>query len=149
MTGPLKNPKHERFAQELAKGKTQIESYVKAGFKPNDSAAARLFGNVRIRERVADLQARVAKRTEITVAGITQKLLNIARKGEALKEAPGLSVARAALMDAAKLNGLAPERHEFTGKNGGPIEYANLSDEELEARIEALKKPNGSVATTH
>jgi phage terminase small subunit len=31
----LSNPKHERFAQELAKGKTADEAYQLAGCKPN------------------------------------------------------------------------------------------------------------------
>ena len=35
------------------------------------------------------------------------------------------------------------ERHEHTGKGGGPIETRNLSDEELDKRIEALSKKRG------
>ena len=31
----LENQRHERFAQELAKGKTATEAYVLAGYKPN------------------------------------------------------------------------------------------------------------------
>jgi phage terminase small subunit len=106
----LENPKHERFAQELAKGKTQVEAYEDAGYEPHDSAAARLFGNVRIAARVAEIQERAAIRTEVTVASITKRLLAIADKGETSTEAPLLSVARASLMDAAKLNGLVVDR---------------------------------------
>lgn len=40
-------------------------------------------------------------------------------------------------------------RTEHTGKDGGPIEYANLSDEEIEARIAALQADHGSGDTTH
>jgi phage terminase small subunit len=32
----LDNPKHERFAQELAKGKSQVEAYAEAGYKPSE-----------------------------------------------------------------------------------------------------------------
>lgn len=102
----LTNSRHERFAQELAKGKSQSEAYEAAGYNPSRSAAARLAADVNICERVASIQDRAAIRAEITVAEITARLLNIATKGESSTEAPMLSVARASLMDAAKLNGL-------------------------------------------
>jgi hypothetical protein len=118
----LSNPKHERFAQGLAKGLTQVEAYEEAGYKPDTGAAARLSVNVSLKARVAELQERAAIRTEITVASITERLLAIAMKGEAGTDAPLLSVARASLMDAAKLNGLVVDKAELAGKNGGPFE---------------------------
>lgn len=108
----LSNARHERFAQELAKGKTQIEAYTEAGYKPDDGAAARLSGNIRIKARTAEILDRAALRVEITVASVTERLLAIATKGEASTDAPMLSVARASLMDAAKLNGLVVEKSE-------------------------------------
>ena len=33
--GPLLNSKHERFAQELAEGKSMNEAYEAAGYKPS------------------------------------------------------------------------------------------------------------------
>lgn len=33
--------------------------------------------------------------------------------------------------------------HELTGRNGGPIEYANLSEDEVNARIAALEAGDG------
>lgn len=119
--GVLSNPKHERFAQGLAKGETQVEAYEKAGFKPHDSAAARLSGNVRVQERVAEIQGKAAKRTEISVASITERLLAIAAKGEGSSDAPMLGVARASLMDAAKLNGLVIDKAALSGPDGGAI----------------------------
>ncbi len=35
------------------------------------------------------------------------------------------------------------EKHEHTGKDGGPIEYSNLTDEELDASIARLAKELG------
>ena len=50
----LKNPRHERFAQRLAEGMTQVEAYTGAGYRGRpESHAARLAGR-------ADVQARVA-----------------------------------------------------------------------------------------
>lgn len=117
----LSNAKHERFAQSLAKGMTATEAYAEAGYAPNDGNAARLKGNDRIGKRVSEIQERAAVRVEISVASITERLLAIAAKAEAKDEAPMLSVARASLMDAAKLNGLVVEKAEHSGPNGGPI----------------------------
>lgn len=111
----LPNTRHERFAQELAKGKSQSEAYADAGYRPSRSAASRLAEDVNICARVAEIQERAATRAEISVASITERLLNIAMKGEASNEAAMLQAARASLMDAAKLNGLVVEKSEFSG----------------------------------
>lgn len=113
----LSNPRWERLAQELAKGKSATEAYVAAGYKESRSAASRLSTNVSVKARVSELTERAAARTEISVASITEGLLRIALKGEALKEASGLAVARAAMMDAAKLNGLIVDRSENLNVN--------------------------------
>lgn len=106
----LKNAKHERFAQGLAKQLTADDAYTAAGFRANRGNAARLKANESIQARVAELLNRSAERTVITVASITERLLSIATKAEISADAPLLSVARAALMDAAKLNGLVVEK---------------------------------------
>ncbi|MGA0601446.1 hypothetical protein ACO2Q3_12150 [Caulobacter sp. KR2-114] len=48
----------------------------------------------------------------LTLARVTEALLRLAAKNEALESAAGYSAARAALMDAARLNGLLVERAE-------------------------------------
>jgi len=106
----LKNAKHERFAQGLAKGQSADEAYEQAGYKADRGNASRMTTNDSISARVAELQNKAAERTGITVASITERLLSIAAKGEGSSDAPMLSVARAALMDAAKLNGLVVEK---------------------------------------
>lgn len=118
----LTNAKHERFAQELAKGKTADEAYQEAGYAENRHNASRLKTNEHIGARVAELLEGAAARTEITVASITKRLLDIATVGEKSTEAPLLAVARASLMDAAKLNGLVVEKREHSGPDGGPME---------------------------
>lgn len=108
----LDSAKHERFAQELAKGSTQEEAYRAAGYRGDRTAACRLATNVNVIRRVAEIQERAAIRAEISVAELTARLLNIAAKGEATDDAPMLSVARASLMDAAKLNGLVVDKRQ-------------------------------------
>jgi phage terminase small subunit len=106
----LSNPKHERFAQELAKGKTQTEADEAAGYRGDRTAASRLSTNGNVCERVAEIQERAAIRTEITIAGLTERLIRLADKGEALQDASGFQVSRASVMDAAKLNGLIVDK---------------------------------------
>ena len=110
--GALANAKHERFAQGLAKGLTQISAYVEAGYGRSEGAASRLSRNVKIEARVAEIQERGALRAEVTVATLTADLLRLRDAGEALKDAAGLSVARNSVMDIAKLNGLVIEKSQ-------------------------------------
>jgi phage terminase small subunit len=135
----LPNPRHESFAQALAKGKTADEAYALAGYRPHRSNASRMSANDSVRARVEELQSRVAERTVITAASITERLLNIAAKAEASNDAPMLSVARASLMDAAKLNGLVVDKHKHSGAIG-TYDLSKMSDDELD-RLEAILGP--------
>jgi len=56
---PTNNPKHEAFAQCMARGMTQKEAYVGAGYSPNGAAqgaGALLRLNPWIKDRVAEIQ---------------------------------------------------------------------------------------------
>lgn len=121
----LKNARHEKFAQELAKGKSQVDAYAAAGFKPNRSHAARLVANGNISARVEELKEKAAEKAVITIESLTDRLLKIAEKGENKEDAPMLSVARASLMDAAKLNGLIIDRSKMG------FDLSGLTEEEL------------------
>lgn len=63
----LSDPKHEAFAQALAKGKNQSDAYVAAGYKAKGASikvnASRLLTNANIEARVRELQAIAAKKT--------------------------------------------------------------------------------------
>jgi len=111
----LANVKHERFAQEVARGASSREAYGLAGFNTTsdaaiDANASRLLSTDKVKARVQEILGRAAVRAEISVAGLTERLMKIVEKGEASDEAPLLSVARAAIMDAAKLNGMVTDK---------------------------------------
>jgi phage terminase small subunit len=78
MSGPLKNARHERFAQELAKGKAQHDAFATAGFGAKGNAAranaSRLLTDANVSARVAELKARAAEKVIVTVADIAQQL---------------------------------------------------------------------------
>ena len=117
--GALSNPKHERFAQLLAKGLSAAEAYVEAGYAANDGNAIRLKGNERVRDRVSEILDRAAVRAEITLASATSHLLELARMAKDLGDAAGIQASRASMMDAAKLNGLVVDKSEQTVRTLG------------------------------
>lgn len=73
--GVLSNPKHERFAQELAKGKTATEAYVLVGYKDNDGNASKLAAKVQ--DRVKELTGKAAEKAGITIERVLTELAKI------------------------------------------------------------------------
>ena len=105
----LKNPRHERVARLVAAGEPPVEACAEAGYVNAAAAARRLAADRRVQARVTEL-ADPAASMEMTLPAVTRRLMEIAGKGEAGGQAAGLSVARAAVMDAAKLNGLVVDK---------------------------------------
>ena len=72
----LENARHERFAQGLAKGKTQEQAYIDAGYSENGArvSASQLLTNPNVAARVAELQERAAMRVELTLADIIAEI---------------------------------------------------------------------------
>jgi len=91
----LSNPKHERFAQELAKGKSADESYALAGFSPNRGNASVLKHKQNILDRVTEIlderesihaqaTAEAIKSTALTKAWVIETLMdNVAKAMQA------------------------------------------------------------------
>jgi hypothetical protein len=150
MSGPLKNARQERFCQELAKGKSQLDAYESAGYKPDRGAATRLSANVSVAARVAELKSRIAEKvtekTSIDAAWVLTKAAEL--HARALKEKQ-LSVAKGALDLIGKHVDVQAFREQV--QHSGLIEYKNLSDEEIAARIAAHEaaRANGDKHTTH
>jgi len=70
----LKNPKHERFAQQLAQGKTADEAYQLAGYRENRGNAARMKANDSIVSRVAEIQGKGADKAELSVERVLREI---------------------------------------------------------------------------
>lgn len=114
----LLNPRHERFAQELAKGKTADEAYISAGFNEHRGNAARLRANEDIQGRLKELLERGAKRAEITKERLTEMYLSDREKARELGQ---MAAAIRATDSLGKLHGMLIERSEHTGKDGSPL----------------------------
>lgn len=113
----LTNQRHEKFAQELAKGKSQVAAYKAAGYKPDDGAAARLSGNVRIRERLAELQGRAAEKAIVTAADIAAQLDEDRAFAREMESAAAMV---SATMGKAKVLGLLKDQVDLT-TGGKPL----------------------------
>lgn len=133
MPGPLKNARQERFAQELARGKSQLEAYTIAGYKPNEGHAARLAGNGKVADRVAEILAAAAELAKIDAAWVLRRAADLYEKAV---QAGSYSAAKGALDLIGKHVDVQAFREQV--QHSGRVEFANLSDEELEARIAAL-----------
>lgn len=134
-------PKQQRFVNEYLIDLNATQAAMRAGYSAATAKqqGARLLTNVDVRAAVNRSQAASAEKTELTVASITTRLLTIADKSESLDSAPGMSVARQSLMDAAKLNGLVVESSEIITR----------SPEERAARLAHLRAERERIARAH
>ena len=110
---PLENARHERFAQGLAKGKTQEQAYIDAGYSENGArvSASQLLTNPNVAARVAELQERAAIRVEWDIADAIRELEE-ARVAAGSAETVQASAMISATMGKAKLLGLVIDKAE-------------------------------------
>jgi phage terminase small subunit len=107
------NIRQERFCLGLAEGLPQSRAYIEAGYTARGNAAevaaARLFRKVQVSSRVAELQAKAARRSEVTVDSLVEELdemLQLATR----QKLPAAGVA--AIMGKARLLGLVVDKTE-------------------------------------
>ncbi len=107
---PLKDAQHELFAQALARGETQRQAYVTAGYEQHDGNASRLSNNERVSQRVEWLKAKAAKKTVLTREKWLNKLHAIA---EDAHDQADFSAATGALREVGKASAwYEPEKVE-------------------------------------
>lgn len=139
----LKNARHERFVQELAKGKSQMEAYRLAGYSAEtaESNAHRLMGNEGVRARLAELQERSAKRVEVTV----EKLIEEADEIRLAAMAAGqYSAALGAVKEKGVLSGKRVEKREATVNHVDQMSYDELREyvaREAEELLQGARTP--------
>jgi phage terminase small subunit len=96
----LHNPKHERFAQELAKGTPAASCYEVAGFKPNRHNAATLARQQHISTRVSEiLDKREVIHAQATADAIKSTALTKEWVIETLKENVAKAMQAASVTD--------------------------------------------------
>lgn len=151
----LSNPKHELFAQELAKGKSAEAAYVAAGFKPNRGNATVLKQKESISNRVSELLDRrdkidamgvqkAAEAVAVDKAWVMARLKENAERALQARQATDAegnpagdfkyegAVANRALELLGKEIGMFVDRKEI---RTGRIDLARLTDEELSSYL--------------
>jgi phage terminase small subunit len=155
----LKNPKHEKYAELLAKGIGQGEAYEMVGYQKNDSHASRLARTGKIEARVAELRertiAKVVEKTAISriwVLDMLRENLQRAMCHKAVLGSDGLpigeytyngNVANRALELIGKEIGMFIDRKEFKHSVG---EFDKMSDAEL---VQALAREAQALLIEH
>jgi hypothetical protein len=99
----LDNPRHERFAQELATGLPQATAYLRAGYRPDRRHASRLASNGDVQARVEGFQEAAARQTGVTIETVNERLEAAFLVAQAMGNASAMT---AAAMAQAKLHGL-------------------------------------------
>jgi hypothetical protein len=129
----LDNPRHEKFAQYLAQGKTMTEAYELCGYKPSRGNASHLADKQSIRDRVHQLTTQIvakeatatAKKAAFTLESLVEMQQKLYEKAyDTGQLSPGVAAAR----EISVLTGHRVERSEV----GAPGEFEALQDDELE-----------------
>jgi hypothetical protein len=121
----LNNPRHEAFAQALARGMSATAAYAEVGYRPHRHNAATLARKKHISVRVAELQeeqlhqqatAEAAANAKVTIESLIAEAE--AARMKAMSEKGGAAAAVTALTAKAKLAGMW--REKVDQHNTGP-----------------------------
>lgn len=115
------------------------QSYDASGMKPDsvNRCAKELLDNPTITSRLNELREPIMKRHAITVDTLLNELEE-ARTIALTCDTPQTSAAVGATMGKAKLLGLDKQIVELSGKDGGPIQHADVSPEVLKEELARL-----------
>ena len=125
----LKNPRHEAFAQAVARGMSASAAYVEAGYKANRHNAAALAREEHIRTRVTEWQEeQLAIHKQATAEAVANAKVTIesliaeaeAARAKAMSEKGGAAAAVTALTAKAKLAGMWREKVD-QHNTGSPV----------------------------
>lgn len=122
----LSNARHERFAQELAKGQSATDAYTAAGYKGDRTAASRLSSNVNVQQRLTELKSKAAERAIVTVEDIARQL---DEDRQFARDNGAAAAAVAATMGKAKVLGLVVEKSENVNLNVDVTDEPATEDE--------------------
>lgn len=145
-------PKQKRFVDEYLIDLNATAAAKRAGYseKSADKIGPELLGKTSIQEALSKALAKRSERTEITQDWVLSRLQTVAERclqaaavidkegnptGEYKFDSSGANKSLELLGKHLKL---FTEKVELTGKDGGPMQIENLTNEELDAKIAEL-----------
>jgi phage terminase small subunit len=141
--GALKNARHERFCREYVIDLNATQAYIRAGYSVNGAgqSAEKLLRNTEIIARIAELQAKVTQRLEITQESV---LKEIEETRIAAAQADQHSVALKAAELKGRHIGMWPNKVEA---NVNVVENLNADEQRaLRSALEAIARDKGEDA---
>lgn len=100
------NPRQEQFALALARGMSQRAAYKAAGYGRSSRGPAVLLALPNVAARVEELLAQARALNRVTIEEIDGRLARIVEDNLRIPSVAAQNLARRALMDRARLNGL-------------------------------------------
>lgn len=123
MSSVLRNPRHERYAQNLAAGQDRAMAYREAGYE--GKSHANLDRQPHIKQRVRELLDARSRRAELSRKDILDRIYQDWELARKLGQVP--AALKAAELMGKELHRMFVERREI----GGPGDFDNKSEEEL------------------
>lgn len=127
------------FVAEYLKDQNATQAYLRVyggSTKSAEASGPRLLGNVRVKIAVEKGLARLLDRANITAERNLARIAEIAYHNK--------KVAHRDVLKACELVGRTfgqfKDVHELSGKNGEPINFRNMPDEEIDKEISKLDK---------
>ena len=125
----LKNARHERFAQELTRGRSQCGAYLAAGYKASSPSTAyahgaRLVRNGKVRARMNELQSAEEIKSLLTMQQHLEEL-------RVLREMAKANCQMSAAIRAEELRGRLRGFYVDHVQHRDVNEFAQMSDEQL------------------
>jgi phage terminase small subunit len=129
----LSNAQHEKFVQELLRGRSQADAYLAAGYKAKSTAVAsaaatRLLKNPDIQKRIAEFHEKTELETALTLEEHMRELKLLREMAKARGDI------KAAIQAEVK-RGEAKQFYVRRVETGGPVAFDQLTDDELQQQI--------------
>lgn len=136
----LSNARHEKVAQEKAKGNvTNGKAYAAGGYVEHDSNASRLIGNDKVKERIDEIMVEAAKAASLTRSDILRQMQRQSLKAE--QAGQHSAAIRGSELLGKEVAGMFVERREVSTPQD--TEFAKLSPDEMREKMRALASELG------
>jgi len=147
---PLDNPKRERFCREYVIDGNATQAYIRAGYSTvgAEANASRLIGFDNVRARIAELQAKVSEKLELTQEKVLSDL-EASRKAATAEGQHSAAIKAAELLG--KHIGMWPQKLELKHDvlDGMTTDELRAARDFLEAVARSGGEAPGGDRTTH